>query len=507
MDANESPELLQAVLANSLTNIYAANAVRHHNTGQIIDFRITLVNPTFRDRSGFSGEHLRANSLLTLYPELSQSTLFERFIQVIETGQPFRGEEYFPNRSSSFWYDMSLSKFDDGIVVNFIDVTAKHQTQQEILQQAQLLQATLDGSISSILAVTAIRDEHGQIIDFRMDKANQAVERSLSIPPEQIEGRKLLEMFPGNVENGFFDLYVQVAETGIPQQATQHYKDGNGLDGWFEVSAVRQSPEKVVITFFNVTESKRLERKLRDSNQSLNEFAAIASHDLQEPLRKITSFSQLLIEQYAQALGDGVDLVNRMQSAAKRMQMLIKDLLDYSSLSKDEATAHHPVDLDSLVNEVLTDLEFTVQETRAKIEVGELCILMGNSFQLRQVFQNLLSNALKFTKPGVPPHIKLSCDKKTRAELPTGLRLLTKPIESYCQITVADQGIGFDEAYRDKIFDAFHRLHGRNSPYMGTGIGLAIVRKVMDNHDGGVTAFSRQGEGTSFALYFPAIVY
>jgi len=505
MDANESPELLWAVLHNSLTNIYAANAVRHPDTGQIIDFRIILVNPTFRERSGYTGDQLRTDTLLTLYPELAQTTLFDRFVQVIETGQAFRGEEYFPNRTGSFWYDLSLSKFGDGIVVNFIDITTRHQTQQEIQQQAQQLQATLDGSISSILSVTAIRNEAGQIVDFWMDKANRAVERSLSMTPSQIEGRTLLETFPGNVENGFFDLYVQVAETGIPQQATQHYVDDNGLDGWFEVSAVQQSYGQVVITFFNITESKRLEQQLRESNESLKQFAAIASHDLQEPLRKIKSFSQLLLDQYAQALGEGANLLTRMQSAANRMQMLIRDLLEYSQLSNSEATAHQPVDLDSLVNEVLIDLEVTVQETRAEIEVGELCILMGNSIQLRQAFQNLLSNALKFTKPGQPPRISVTCATKKRAELPADLRLLTKPVESYCQITVADQGIGFNEAYRDRIFDAFQRLHGRSSSYTGTGIGLAIVRKVMENHNGGVTAFSREGEGASFALYFPAV--
>ncbi|WP_381503446.1 ATP-binding protein [Spirosoma flavum] len=503
MDANESPELLRAVLQNSLTNIYAANAIRHSDTGQIIDFQMILVNPTFRERSGFTGDQLRSETVLTLYPEFAQTTLFDRYVQVVETGQPFRGEEYYPNQTGSSWYDISLSKFNDGIVVNFIDITTRYQTQQEIHQQAQQLQATLDGSISSILSMTAIRNEDGQIIDFWMDKANRAVERSLSMTPAQIEGRRLLDVFPGNVESGFFAIYAQVAETGIPQQTTQHYKDDHGFDGWFEVSAVQQSPEKVVITFFNITESKRLERQLRESNEGLNKFAAIASHDLQEPLRKIKSFSRLLLEQYAQALGEGAHLLTRMQSAAERMQMLIKDLLDFSQLTHSEATAHRSLDLTILVNEVLIDLEVTVQETRAEIEVGELCILMGNPFQLRQVFQNLLSNALKFTKPCEPPRISVTCAKKKRAELPDDLRLLTKPLESYCQITVADQGIGFNEAYRDKIFDAFQRLHGRSSPYTGTGIGLAIVRKVMENHNGGVTAFSRSGEGTSFILYFP----
>jgi signal transduction histidine kinase len=504
MDADVSPQLLRAVLASSLTNIYAANALRHPQTGQIVDFQIIVANPTFQQSSGYPGHHLRSHTLLTLYPELARSALLARMVAVVETGEPFRGEEYFPNRSSSLWYDLSLSRFEQGLVVNFVDTTAQHRLQQQLEQQAQLLQATLDGAISSILSLTALRNAEGAIVDFRMEKANRAVERSLFMTPAQIEGRQLLEVFPGHVANGFFALYVQVAQTGIPRQATQQYSDAHGLDGWFAVSVVRQSADKLVVTFSNITESKQLEQQLRESNASLQQFAAVASHDLQEPLRKIQSFTQLVSDQYGPVLGEGALYLSRIKAAASRMQRLITDLLAYSQLTHQTSPAHQRLDLTSLVREVLTDLELTIQEKGAVIELDPLCELRGNPVQLRQVMQNLLANALKFTKPGQAPRIQVRYAQTRRAALPVELRLLTRGVDAYHQITVADQGIGFSEAYREQIFDAFQRLHGPGSPYSGSGLGLAIVRQVMQQHQGGVTVSSREGEGTSFFLYFPA---
>ncbi|ADB42490.1 PAS domain-containing protein [Spirosoma linguale] len=632
MDANESPELLEAVLANSLTNIYAANAIRHPESGQIIDFQIVLANPTFRERSGYTGKQLRSQSLLTLYPDLAQSTLLGRFIEVVETRRVFRGEEYFPNSTSSFWYDLSLSPFGDGLVVNFTDTTARYQEQQLVQQQAQQLQATLDGSISSILAMTAIRNPQGQIIDFRIDKANQAVERSLGKTPAELEGHTLLSVYPGNVESGFFALYAKAADTGESQQATLHYTDVNGFQGWFEASAVRYAPDKIVLTFMNVTDYKQTEavmrqqadllqsvldatmntvatyqavrdsmnqivdfrftmanqaalevvnltaeelytrtllevspdlanselfnqyvtvvqtglpitferyrqgrwflanavrfgqdglltsslditllkqaqlqveqlnQQLQQRNASLDQFAAVASHDLQEPLRKIKSFGDILLDQYAPNLGDGVGLLSRMQSAADRMQTLIRSLLAYSRLSQEQPATFQPVDLNRVVTEVINDLEVAIQEKGAVLELSDLPTLPGDALQLRQVFQNLLSNALKFTKPGRLPRVILRAQPLRDNELAEEASLAPG---SYWQITVADNGIGFGDEYRQQIFGAFERLHSKSSVYGGTGIGLAIVRKVMENHQGGVTAHSSEDEGATFTLFLP----
>lgn len=497
-----SPALLKAIFDHSLTNIYAAQALRDTITGKLIDFQIYACNPVFRDRVGYPESELYTQTLRTLFPVLDDTGFFERYRQVVETGEAFEGEQEYSRPDGVVWYQTAVKKFEDGIVVNFTDITPYKQAREQARQAAELLQTTLDASISSILAMTAIRDQRGQIVDFRMDKANRSVERSLGRQPQELEGHRLLELFPGNVENGFFALYAKAADTGESQQATLHYTDVNGFEGWFEISAIRHKQDQLVLTFMNVTESKQVEQQLRESNASLDQFASIASHDLQEPLRKIKSFGDMLLDEYGSQLGQGTVLLHRMQAAAERMRSLIRDLLSYSRLAKADARGQEPVDMTQLVSEVLMDLDLMVAEKRAVVDVSELPTLSGDALQLRQLFQNLFTNALKFSKPGQSAQLTVSCQRLERVDPGEGLQLSSQP---YWKINVSDNGIGFDEMYREKIFMAFERLHGRNSPYSGTGIGLAIVRKVMDNHQGLVIAHSQPGVGSTFSLYFPTI--
>lgn len=503
---DESSDLLRAIVDTSLTNTYVAKAVRNAETGQIIDFRISLLNAQFQEWIGSSGDELQAATLLTLFPQFLQIPLFNHFVEVVETNQIYQGEDYHSSRNGTGmeWVTLSVRKEGDGIMVNFLGLTAEHQKLQ---RQAEQLRATLDASLNSIFYMRAIRDEQtGQVIDFLIEFSNRAVLHSTNLKPEEVIGQRLLEKFPGNSENGFFESYVRVIETGQPEQMAQPYRDELGLDGWFQISTVRHDLDNIVVTFMNITESKQLEQQLRESNTSLEQFASVASHDLQEPLRKIQLFNTALLDQYAPALGKGADLLWKMQSTTERMQTLIRDLLAYSRLSKGDESANQPLKLNQIVDEVLVDLELAVQEKGALVEVGHLPTLKGNALQLRQVVQNLISNGLKFSKPDQPPHIRITSEKKGRTELPAEVRLPGLPGQYYWQISVSDQGIGFNEAYREKIFGAFERLHGRSSPYRGSGIGLAIVRKVMTNHHGVVMAHSREGKGATFTLYFPVAV-
>ncbi|PMD92491.1 hypothetical protein BWI97_20610 [Siphonobacter sp. BAB-5405] len=244
-------------------------------------------------------------------------------------------------------------------------------------------------------------------------------------------------------------------------------------------------------------ESNRL---LLRSNENLQQFAYVASHDLQEPLRKIQSFGNLLIRQHAPQLGNGVDYVERMQAAASRMSVLIEDLLAFSLIST-QREASDPIDLNAVVQTVRRDLELTITETEAVVDVDDLPTIAGNRFQLEQLFQNLLSNALKFRKPGVAPHIHIRVQQITSRELPTGVRPLGTS-EAYCRISVSDNGIGFDDRYLDRVFQVFQRLHKR-SDYEGTGIGLAICEKVVANHGGVITAHSQPDQGSTFEIYLP----
>ncbi len=239
--------------------------------------------------------------------------------------------------------------------------------------------------------------------------------------------------------------------------------------------------------------------ELQRTNLNLSQFAYVASHDLQEPLRKIQAFGDLLFKRNAAQLDEaGTERVRRMQDAAERMSGLIKDLLEYSRVSSYRET-FAPVELNPLLASVRSDLAVLIREKKGSLHADPLPTVNGDATQLRQVLQNLLSNALKFSRPDVPPVVEIRCRVVPGAEA-KGLSLA--PDAVFYEISFSDNGIGFDETYADRIFEAFQRLHGRGD-YPGTGIGLAIVRKVAENHHGGVSVSSRVGEGATFRVYLP----
>ncbi len=240
---------------------------------------------------------------------------------------------------------------------------------------------------------------------------------------------------------------------------------------------------------------------LQRSNDNLQQFAYVASHDLQEPLRKIQSFGDILQRQYGEQIGEGGnDFLNRMQKSASRMSTLIRDLLTYSRISTQQDSSS-PVVLGKVIEIVLNDLDLIIQETGAVVEVDPLPTVQGDRSQLGQLFQNLINNAIKFRQPNQPPHITITCTTLAATKLPSSVRPTREAPAYYC-IEVTDNGIGFDEKYADRIFQVFQRLHGK-SQYAGTGIGLAICEKVAANHGGAITATSKPGQGASFSIYLP----
>jgi light-regulated signal transduction histidine kinase (bacteriophytochrome) len=247
-------------------------------------------------------------------------------------------------------------------------------------------------------------------------------------------------------------------------------------------------------------EETRQRQELAYSNAELQQFAYIASHDLQEPLRKIQAFSNRLKEKCSEALTEqGHDYLDRMQNAAQRMQALIDDLLIFSRVTT-KPQPFVPVNLAQSVQEVLGDLEIRIEYSRGQVEVGELPTIYADPTQIRQLLQNLISNALKFHHPAEPPIVKIEGQILKNQELASSDG--SSPVNELCQITITDNGIGFDEKYLDRIFHVFQRLHGRTE-YEGTGMGLAICRKIAERHGGSITARSTSGQGTTFIVTLP----
>jgi signal transduction histidine kinase len=250
--------------------------------------------------------------------------------------------------------------------------------------------------------------------------------------------------------------------------------------------AVRQQEEAAL-----TRHSEELER----SNRDLEEFAYAASHDLQEPLRKIEAFGSLLAARFGDRLPEeGRDYLSRMQGAARRMRALIEDLLAFSRITT-RARPFTAVDLRHTVDEVLCDLDAVVRDAGGRVTIGNLPQVHAEPVQMRQLLQNLIGNALKFRREGVAPVVQVYADTPSTAA-PGGDGHTT------CRLVIEDNGIGFDEKYHDRIFGLFQRLHGR-SEYTGTGIGLALCRKIVDRHRGTIVAHSKPGQGTRFEVTLP----
>ena len=240
--------------------------------------------------------------------------------------------------------------------------------------------------------------------------------------------------------------------------------------------------------------------ELTRSNSELQQFAFIASHDLQEPLRKVQAFGDLLLHKYRDKLDDeGRDYLKRMQSAATRMRALIDGLLSYSRV----ATKGQPFtsgDLGNIVGSVLTDLESRIEQTHGQVEVDTLPTIDADALQMRQLFQNLVGNGLKFHRPDAAPVVTITCrTMQNNGELRSSTLGVATEL---CEITVRDNGVGFDEQYADRMFQPFQRLHGRDQ-FEGTGMGLAICRKIVERHGGSISASSAPGQGATFVVTLP----
>jgi len=286
-------------------------------------------------------------------------------------------------------------------------------------------------------------------------------------------------------------------------------KDGSFFHGLATGAAVLDAqgrPAGAVGCIKDITDRKRAEQQLAEqaaelarSNTELEQFAYVASHDLQEPLRKVRAFGDRLNVKFGELLPEqGRDYLGRMVNASERMQTLINDLLQYSRVTT-KAQPFAPVDLNEVARQVVSDLEIQIERQHGRVEIDALPTIDADHTQLRQVLQNLVGNALKFRQEAADPivHVRGEIVRADETEEGGG----AQPAELF-RLTVQDNGIGFDQKHAERIFGVFQRLHGRDA-YEGTGMGLAICRKIAERHGGSLAATSVLGEGATFALTLP----
>jgi two-component system sensor kinase FixL len=366
--------------------------------------------------------------------------------------------------------------------------------------------AILESSLDPIITI----DYEGKITEF-----NKAAEKVFGRSKADVLGAEASEvLFPeAGVagEEDRIDRYLRAGEGSMLGQRSEVTAQRAAGDLFPVELAMTMTMEhgEPVMTFFvrDISERKAAEEaearhreELERSNQELEQFAYVASHDLQEPLRKIRAFGERLESKFGDALGEtGREQLQRIHSAADRMQSLIEGLLTLSRVTT-QAKEFVTVDLKQVAKEVVSDLEVRIEEVGGQVEIGKLPTIQADPLQMRQLFQNLIGNALKFRREEEPPVVKIQ-----GRFLPEKSQLARGPArEKQCRLTVEDNGIGFEQKYADRIFNVFQRLHPRDQ-YTGTGVGLAICKRIAERHGGTIAATSTPGEGTKFTVILTAV--
>jgi len=439
---------------------------------------------------------------------------------VVQSGNLLEKEVVLSNGSPNLMKILPYVRKDkkvEGVIITFIDIS-------NIKELNNIIKAVFNSSVSAIMAFKALRNHRDQVVDFKWVAANYATDELLGQDKQSYIGKSLREVFPQILKKSFFEKCVRVLRTGQPLHTEMQLKKERDSLSWYHV-IVTQMMDGIVISLTNINDQKKAEEKLKRnyselvkvkenyhqvnvelqktnqeleaSNSELLQFASVASHDLKEPLRKIHMFSNLVRDNYLDEMNaEARSYIDRVVNASSRMTKLVNDLLSFTRLSGE--SCYEVKDLNVIVAEVINDLELTIAEKKAKIEVDELPAVEIVPGQMRQVFQNLISNSLKFSRPGVDALIKITSEK---ISVPTFIDAHDDN-GSYCRITIKDNGIGFDQQYAEKIFTIFQRLNA-DEKYEGTGIGLAITKKIIEKHNGLIKAISSKGEGASFIFILP----
>jgi PAS domain S-box-containing protein len=395
---------------------------------------------------------------------------------------------------------------DDGTVIGLVgfsrDVTERKRIASELEDAKTLLESALDQTPIPMLMAS--------VPDGVLRIVNPACRKFLGLAPHtELIGTRLADL-PECKE--WIDLDGQ-GRMLDPQEfplllacegkSIQNREYGiirhDGMRRWELVTSVpirNHAGETIaaIMVFPDITETKLADallisyaHRLERSNRDLQDFASSASHDLQEPLRKIQAFGERLNTRFGSMMDDeGKDYLMRMTGAAQRMQGMINALLDYSRVTT-RAQPFVPLQLDTIVREAVSDLEARVAETGGQVNIQPLPEIEADPLQVRLLIQNLVGNALKFHRPDIPPVVTIWADH---------------PTDRFIELHIQDNGIGFDPKYLDRIFQPFQRLHGRGE-YEGSGMGLAICRKIVERHGGEITAQSIPGMGTTFLVTLP----
>ncbi|MEI9921313.1 MAG: PAS domain-containing protein [Bacteroidota bacterium] len=406
-----------------------------------------------------------------------------------------------------------------GVIVHATDITEYLLTNQKIEQKEKELRDLITASPIGICVVSGI--------EARIQEVNEQFIIISGKNPEQFVNATYWEVFP-EVAEAFAPVLENVFKTGIKFTTAEAelvlIRKGvpETMFATFEYIPIFDRDNrvaKILVMVVEVTQQTQTRKKieeavvqrtkelaesnllLRRSNEELEQFAYIASHDLQEPIRKISTFTQLLEHSLSKPSEKSKDYISKIYNSTDRMSKLVRDVLAYSRI-RDKSNEFETVDLNTIIETVKQDFEITIAETHAAIETANLPTIEAIQGQMIQLFGNLMSNALKYRTPGINPSIKISVSAAKQEKV--AKRMALDPNKKYWHIEFSDNGIGFNEEHADKIFRIFQRLHGKTE-YEGTGVGLAICLKIVHNHQGHISAAVGENGGAVFNILLPAI--
>ena len=499
---------LQNILASFQYVISYFEAVRNEEKA-IINFRIGYTNDNIQEFIGTSAENIAGKLISEVYPHMFENGDFESFVEVVNSGEPKELEKLYDLKNGRFVFCNEVVKLDDGVTIVSQDITLRKQAESELELSTEALEVQ-NTILNDAEKVAGIGSYNWNIDTGKMEYSDNAF-RLFGYEPGEFEPsyEKFLSFVdPSDARRLESDADVVLKQKKRTKNAYR-IKTKEGKTKY--MSSMRHLLEKdgetyVVGVIRDITAKTKNEQKLKlknralkRSNAELESFNRVASHDLQEPLRKIQMFISRLSEFDRESLSDkGRRYLDKIDDSANRMQLLIRNLLSYSRIT-DEVEKHSKIDLNLVFDKVIDDLAEKIKETKAKITVPELPAINGTEFQLEQLFNNLLSNSLKYKKHDQSPEIIVSGEVLSSELIDPDLNLAGP---HYLHIIISDNGIGFEQEQSDKIFELFERLHEKHA-YTGTGLGLAICKKIVENHNGHISARSEPGAGTKIILYLP----
>lgn len=501
---SEQKTLLDNILTNSSNGISVSQVFRDES-GKVVDALTIMANDAAVRYIGLPRDIYLSKRATEIEPAVMVSPYYQACIKTLETGEPFVMQ--YQMESTGKWLELTVSRLDyNHLIQIFTDITPMKEVQMELEKAAAVLQTVFNSAQTGMFTFEPVHNEEGKVIDFRFIMVNSTVAAYLNKDAGALKGELGSKWFPGYFDDGIFDMYRNSFEGGEPQRKEVHYNFG-GEDKYLDLQSIRID-HQLLVTMTDYTSLRKSQMKLEQtinalerSNTNLEDFAYAASHDMKEPLRKILTF----LDRLKNALGPRLEenetrLFDRIEISAQRMQLLVDDLLEFSHVS-EQTQLQESVNLNDKVQKVLSDLELLLEEKKAQVIVHPLPTVEGNRRQMQQLFQNLISNALKYSKPDVAPVITITSRDVKGSEVTAPIPVAYTD-RSFHLIAVSDNGIGFEQQYAEQIFKMFQRLHGK-AEYSGTGVGLSIARKVVENHQGYIWAEGEPGKGATFSILLP----